>query len=288
MQQALQAGEFEELDGGRFRVAGHELEPDEVIVERGGLEGLAVASADGVTVALELGARRRAAARRPRLRPDPGQVNSLRQGRGPRADRPHRPHASRRAESELVERHGDWIKDEVLAVEIRLDGASEDRQGLTAGIGSGDGRLRRLRERDRSEIPLLPLVRGRAAAEGRGVLLAAREQRRAGRSASRATSATSLRCASACGTTASPALRSRSTRTRRFGSREFLEQIRTAGSDPAYAGSDPERARETLEPAGRACRPRSRATAAPSRGRARRSPRPARPRRDAPRAGARA
>ncbi len=26
-------------------------------------------------------------------------------------------------ESELVERHGDWIKDEVLAVEIRLDGA---------------------------------------------------------------------------------------------------------------------------------------------------------------------
>ena len=55
MQQALQAGEFEELDGGRFRAAGHELEPDEVIVERGGREGSAVASADGVTVALELG-----------------------------------------------------------------------------------------------------------------------------------------------------------------------------------------------------------------------------------------
>jgi hypothetical protein len=27
-------------------------------------------------------------------------------------------------ESELVERHGDWIKGEVLAVEIRVDGAS--------------------------------------------------------------------------------------------------------------------------------------------------------------------
>jgi isoleucyl-tRNA synthetase len=26
------------------------------------------------------------------------------------------------AESELVDRHGDWIKDEVLAVEIRVDG----------------------------------------------------------------------------------------------------------------------------------------------------------------------
>ncbi|MBX5475103.1 MAG: isoleucine--tRNA ligase, partial [Thermoleophilia bacterium] len=50
---ALQAGEFEELPGGRFRAAGHELEPDEVLVERGGREGWAVASADGVTVALE-------------------------------------------------------------------------------------------------------------------------------------------------------------------------------------------------------------------------------------------
>jgi len=26
------------------------------------------------------------------------------------------------AESELIERHGDWIKDEVLATEIRIDG----------------------------------------------------------------------------------------------------------------------------------------------------------------------
>ena len=51
--QALAAGEFEELDGGRFRVAGHELEPDEVLVERVGLDGWAVASEDGVTVALD-------------------------------------------------------------------------------------------------------------------------------------------------------------------------------------------------------------------------------------------
>jgi hypothetical protein len=28
------------------------------------------------------------------------------------------------AESELVERHGDWIKGEVLAVDIRVDGAA--------------------------------------------------------------------------------------------------------------------------------------------------------------------
>jgi len=50
---ALAAGEFEELPGGRFRAAGRELEPDEVLVERTGREGWAVASADGVAVALE-------------------------------------------------------------------------------------------------------------------------------------------------------------------------------------------------------------------------------------------
>jgi isoleucyl-tRNA synthetase len=50
---ALEAGQFEELEGGRFRVNGHELEPDEVLVERVGLEGWAVASEDGVTVALD-------------------------------------------------------------------------------------------------------------------------------------------------------------------------------------------------------------------------------------------
>ncbi len=49
---ALAAGEFEELDGGRFRVDGHVLGPDEVLVERTGKEGWSVASADGITVAL--------------------------------------------------------------------------------------------------------------------------------------------------------------------------------------------------------------------------------------------
>jgi isoleucyl-tRNA synthetase len=120
VQQALQAGEFEELGGGRFRVAGHELEPNEVLVERGGREGSVVASADGVTVALELGL----------------DDDLVLEGRG--YDLIHQVNALRRSEgleltdrivltlprteSELVERHGDWIKGEVLAVEIRLDG----------------------------------------------------------------------------------------------------------------------------------------------------------------------
>src|SRR4029079_16198714 len=53
IREQLARGEFEELDGGRFQVDGHVLEPDEVLVERIGLEGLGVASEDGVTVALD-------------------------------------------------------------------------------------------------------------------------------------------------------------------------------------------------------------------------------------------
>jgi isoleucyl-tRNA synthetase len=52
---ALQEGRFEALDGGRFRVDGHVLEPDEVFVEHVGKEGWAVASDDGLTVALDTG-----------------------------------------------------------------------------------------------------------------------------------------------------------------------------------------------------------------------------------------
>jgi isoleucyl-tRNA synthetase len=50
---ALAEGRFEELEGGRFRVDGHVLEPGEVLVERTGREGWAVAADDGVTVALD-------------------------------------------------------------------------------------------------------------------------------------------------------------------------------------------------------------------------------------------
>ncbi len=50
---ALAAGTFEDLGDGRFRAAGRELAPDEVLVERSGRDGWAIASADGVTVALD-------------------------------------------------------------------------------------------------------------------------------------------------------------------------------------------------------------------------------------------
>ena len=51
---ALQAGEFEELPDGGVRVAGYELTRDEVLVERQGKDGWAVAASDGLTVALDL------------------------------------------------------------------------------------------------------------------------------------------------------------------------------------------------------------------------------------------
>jgi isoleucyl-tRNA synthetase len=120
VQQALAAGEFEELDGGRFRAAGQELAPDEVLVERGGREGWSVAGADGVTVALDL-------ALDPELELEGRvydlirQVNLMRRDEGLEiTDRivltvPE-------DLSELVDRHGDWIKEEVLASRIAIDG----------------------------------------------------------------------------------------------------------------------------------------------------------------------
>ncbi|HYI74933.1 MAG TPA: isoleucine--tRNA ligase [Gaiellaceae bacterium] len=51
---ALQAGDFEQLPDGGFRAAGHELTREEVLVEREGKEGWAVAASDGLIVALDL------------------------------------------------------------------------------------------------------------------------------------------------------------------------------------------------------------------------------------------
>ena len=122
---ALAAGEFEQLDGGGFRVLGHDLGADEVLVERSGKEGWAVASDEGVTVALDTALDRRARARGPRLRPDPhAQLDA--QGPGSRADRPDRVTLPA-ADADLVERHAEWIKAEVLAVSLDTDGVEQPR-----------------------------------------------------------------------------------------------------------------------------------------------------------------
>jgi isoleucyl-tRNA synthetase len=117
VREALAAGEFEELPDGGFRAAGHELEPDEVLVERGGREGWAVASGDGVTVALDLGLDEELV-----LEGEAYElihrVNSLRKDQGFQlTDRIVLtvPEKAR----ELVEAHGEWIKGEVLALDVK-------------------------------------------------------------------------------------------------------------------------------------------------------------------------
>jgi isoleucyl-tRNA synthetase len=123
VQRALQAGEFEELGAGRFRAAGHELEPHEVLVERGGREGWSVAAAEGLTVAIDTTLDDELLLEG-RVLDLIRLVNSMRKEQGLElTDRIVLTVPA--TESELVEQHGDWIKDEVLAVEIRVDGASD-------------------------------------------------------------------------------------------------------------------------------------------------------------------
>ena len=114
---ALAAGEFVDLGDGSFRVDGRVLAGDEVLVERTGKDGWAVAALDGIIVALDT-----------ELDDElllEGRVNEL----------VHTANSMRRdAGLELTDRivltiptadaevlpHEDWIKAETLAVEVRL------------------------------------------------------------------------------------------------------------------------------------------------------------------------
>ena len=129
---ALEAGEFEELAGGRFRAAGHELEAEEVLVERTGKPGWAVAVEDGVTVALDtaLDDELRLEARVLDL---VHTLNAMRREAGfELTDRvvvtlPE-------SERELVEHHHEWIAREVLAVRIDVaDGGAPTVARASAG-----------------------------------------------------------------------------------------------------------------------------------------------------------
>jgi isoleucyl-tRNA synthetase len=119
---ALEAGEFEQLDDGRFRVGEQELAPDEVLVERHGKEGWAVASGNGVTVALDT-------ALDPELELEAlvldliHQINSLRKQQG--LELTDRIRITLPAAQKHLLRHEAWIKEETLAVEIETNGGSE-------------------------------------------------------------------------------------------------------------------------------------------------------------------
>jgi isoleucyl-tRNA synthetase len=109
---ALEAGQFEELDGGRLRVNGHELSPEEVLVERRGKEGWAVAGEDGLTVALDL-ALDAALELEGRARDVIRQVNTMRKDAGLQiTDR-----IVLTLPAELRE-HEDWIARETLAERV--------------------------------------------------------------------------------------------------------------------------------------------------------------------------
>jgi isoleucyl-tRNA synthetase len=122
---ALAAGDFEPVDGG-FRVAGHDLTADDVLVERCGKEGWALASEAGITVALDT------------------RLDDELRREGRVLDVIHQLNLKRReagleltdriavtlpaADADLVERHGDWIKSEVLAVSLEANGGTSEPQ----------------------------------------------------------------------------------------------------------------------------------------------------------------
>jgi isoleucyl-tRNA synthetase len=119
---ALQAGEFEQLEGGGVRVNGQELGADEVLVERSAREGWALAEDDSLTVAVttDLDDELR---REGRVYELIHQINTMRKDAGleltdritvtlPESDK------------DLLD-YADWIKAEVLATEIRTDGSAE-------------------------------------------------------------------------------------------------------------------------------------------------------------------
>jgi isoleucyl-tRNA synthetase len=114
VRERLASGDFEELDGGRFAVDGHVLEPGEVLVERIGREGWAVASEDGVTVALDT-ALDDELLLEGRLYDRIHEVNVLRKESGLEITDRIRLWLP---DSDLLERFGDRLAAETLAVEL--------------------------------------------------------------------------------------------------------------------------------------------------------------------------
>jgi isoleucyl-tRNA synthetase len=119
----LEAGNLEELGDGRFRVAGHELGPDDVLVERSAREGWALAADDSLVVALDT------------------ELDDELLLEGRVLDLIHRLNSMRKdagleltdriavtlpaAQSELL-RHADRIKSEVLADSLEADGDARE------------------------------------------------------------------------------------------------------------------------------------------------------------------
>jgi isoleucyl-tRNA synthetase len=116
---ALESGEFEELADGSFRAAGHELRPDEVLVERHGKEGWSVAASDGLTVALDLHLDDELE-REGRVYELVHAVNTMRKETGLELSDRIRLTIPERDADLLA--HDEWIARETLAVSVAADG----------------------------------------------------------------------------------------------------------------------------------------------------------------------
>jgi isoleucyl-tRNA synthetase len=119
---ALQAGNFEELGEGRFRVLGHELAPEEVLVERAGTDGWAVAAESGVTVALDTAVDDELTLEG-RVYDLIHRVNSMRKEAG--LELTDRITLTLPVSDEALLRHADWIARETLAVAVDAGDTAE-------------------------------------------------------------------------------------------------------------------------------------------------------------------
>ena len=106
---------------GGFRAAGHDLSENEVLVERVGREGWAVAHGDGLTVALDTMLDAELELEK-RVLDLIHELNAMRKEAG--LELTDRIVVTLPQDASDLLEHADWIKDEVLAVEIRTDGGS--------------------------------------------------------------------------------------------------------------------------------------------------------------------
>ena len=137
MKAALEAGDYEELEGGGVRVAGEELSPDEVLHGEGAaVEGFAIAQNGALSVALDTTLDDELV-REGRVRELVHRINAMRRDAGLElSDRivvtlgPE--------EADLVD-HEAWIKEETLALELRVGDALAIREGRKQGKARRSG-----------------------------------------------------------------------------------------------------------------------------------------------------
>jgi isoleucyl-tRNA synthetase len=125
VQDALAAGNVSPLGDGSFQAGGFTLGPDEVIVQREAPEGWAAASDDGAVVLLDTSLDEELELEG-RVLDLIHELNSMRKEAG--LELTDRIVVTLPESAADLLKHEDWIKEEVLAVEIRTDGGSGEPQ----------------------------------------------------------------------------------------------------------------------------------------------------------------